>query len=86
MSDISLMDFAHHTFHLLIAPPAWGKTRLLGLWLTQSNKRYLYISPLRALADEVKALWPELWVVVPEEVFALDWESLREESPDIVVI
>lgn len=86
MSEISLMDFASQTFHLLIAPPAWGKTQLLGQWLSQSNSRFLYISPLRALADEVQALWPELWVVVPEEIVALDWESLGQESPDLVVI
>ncbi len=39
---------------LLIAPPAWGKTRKLVEWFALSSKKILiYISPLRALADEV---------------------------------
>ncbi len=42
-------------FTLLVAPPAWGKTRRLVEWYDGASLTLLvYISPLRALADEVE--------------------------------
>lgn len=42
-------------FIMLVAPPAWGKTRKLIHWFGDSSLLLLvYISPLRALADEVE--------------------------------
>jgi ATP-dependent DNA helicase RecQ len=38
-------------FFLLLAPPGWGKTSLL-LDLFTTQERWIFISPLRALADE----------------------------------
>lgn len=41
-----------NSFNLLLAPPGWGKTRLLlNLYGNQFNK-IIFISPLRALAEE----------------------------------
>lgn len=47
-------------FSLLIAPPAWGKTTRLIEWFEKSNLDYLlYVSPLRALANEVNERFSE---------------------------
>lgn len=47
-----------NTFYLLVAPPAWGKTRFLkDLYVVLQEKRVVYISPLRALAREVYGQW-----------------------------
>lgn len=37
---------------LLIAPTGWGKTTLLIDLISESNKQWVYLSPLRALCDE----------------------------------
>lgn len=37
---------------LLIAPTGWGKTTLLLDLIRDSNKKWVYLSPLRALCDE----------------------------------
>lgn len=37
---------------LLIAPTGWGKTTLLIDLINDSNKQWVYLSPLRALCDE----------------------------------
>jgi superfamily II DNA helicase RecQ len=50
--------FIPSCFALLIAPPAWGKTRLFHRWLSEEPRPYIYVSPLRALADEVLASLP----------------------------
>lgn len=43
------------SFTLFLAPVAWGKTRLILQFIEQFPGRYLYISPLRALAQEFYA-------------------------------
>lgn len=54
--------FIPFCFSHLIAPPAWGKTRLFHSWLTEKPGAYIYVSPLRALADEVLGSLPtEVW-------------------------
>jgi ATP-dependent DNA helicase RecQ len=40
----------HHT--LLIAPTGWGKTSLILDLLRKTDKKFVFLSPLRALADE----------------------------------
>jgi superfamily II DNA or RNA helicase len=43
----------HSTLTLIIAPPAWGKTyRLLELFRQRPEVLYVFVSPLRALANE----------------------------------
>ena len=37
---------------LFIAPPGWGKTRMLIKMIASSNRSWIFISPLRALANE----------------------------------
>lgn len=45
--------FIRNYFFLLTAPPAWGKTRLFRQWVENYQLPFIYISPLRALANEV---------------------------------
>jgi superfamily II DNA helicase RecQ len=80
------MIFIPQTFQLLIAPPAWGKTRLFQSWLAENEARFLLVAPLRALATEIQASCPRAWVALPEELRALDWEALARERPDLVVV
>ena len=40
------------SFTLLIAPPAWGKTRLIFNLYQNKRKPFIFVSPLRALAEE----------------------------------
>ena len=47
--------FVRDSFFLLTAPPAWGKTRLFRQWVEDYKLPFLYVSPLRALANEVIA-------------------------------
>ncbi|MCT4642089.1 MAG: helicase-related protein [Bacteriovoracaceae bacterium] len=46
----TFLDQGHNT--LLIAPTGWGKTTLLLDLVRKSSKRWVYLSPLRALCDE----------------------------------
>lgn len=80
------MEFLPHTFQLLLAPPAWGKTRLFASWTQAPGAEFLFISPLRALALEVQAANPSVWVALPEELVRLDWEGLAREKPRLVVV
>lgn len=80
------MNFPAATFQLLVAPPAWGKTQLFHTWVKESGVQFLYISPLRALAEEVKRQNEKVWVVLPEELLQVDWEGLQKAQPNLVVI
>jgi superfamily II DNA helicase RecQ len=80
------MPFLPHTFQLLIAPPAWGKTRLFKNWIAESETQFLLISPLRALASEIQLSCPGAWVALPEELLSLDWQGLATQKPDLVVV
>ncbi|MFP5457208.1 MAG: helicase-related protein [Bacteriovoracia bacterium] len=80
------MQFHSHTFQLLLAPPAWGKTRLFSSWVESSHTEFLYICPLRALALEVQKSNPSVWVALPEELLSLDWEALAQKKPNLVVV
>ena len=46
-----LLNF-DYSMVLLIAPPAWGKTRMLIKMFKQERRKMIYLSPLRALANE----------------------------------
>ncbi len=43
------------TFMLFIAPPAWGKTRMLRDLINKLDRKVVYVSPLKALALEFSA-------------------------------
>jgi len=51
-SEINNIIQRKNSFLLLTAPVAWGKTQLVLKLLKLSSIHYLYISPLRALAEE----------------------------------
>jgi ATP-dependent DNA helicase RecQ len=42
----------NRSFTLMLAPPGWGKTHLLLKLFKNYSKRFVFISPLRALAEE----------------------------------
>lgn len=78
-----------NTFTLYLAPPAWGKTHLFKGWVQLAERPYLYISPLRALADEVQVSLGRLAgvkIVTPENTLGWDWEALAYAAPDTVVV
>jgi ATP-dependent DNA helicase RecQ len=47
----SLLEIPN-TAVIFIAPPAWGKTRMLIEMIKNSQKTWVFVSPLRALAEE----------------------------------
>lgn len=54
MENIDLLPLVQldNSLNLLIAPPAWGKTTILLDLFKRSNRRWVFLSPLRALANE----------------------------------
>ncbi len=46
-------QFPDSTFFLFLAPPAWGKTRMIEQIFDESEVSMIFVSPLRALALEV---------------------------------
>lgn len=59
---------------LFIAPPGWGKTRMLIQMIANSKRSWVFVSPLRALANEfylatVEAI-PQTFVVHSNKEFA----------------
>ncbi len=83
----SKMDyFPRQVFQLWIAPPAWGKTKHIVELVTSGEEEFLFISPLRALAIEVKRNCSVLNTVLPEEILSYDWESLARLKPRLIVI
>ena len=50
--DLTPMLAIQDSFTLLMAPPAWGKTRLLLDHMGKGDNIWIFLSPLRALADE----------------------------------
>lgn len=51
MQDLEIL-LEHNYAILFIAPPGWGKTRMLIEMISNSNRSWIFISPLRALANE----------------------------------
>jgi len=49
------MEDKTNTFHLILAPPAWGKTHKLFSMIKKGKHHWIFLSPLRALAEEVAA-------------------------------
>ncbi len=78
--------FPQHVFQLWIAPPAWGKTKQIMELVKSGEEDFLFISPLRALAIEVKNQCPVLDTVLPEEILNYDWLSLARLKPRLIVI
>jgi ATP-dependent DNA helicase RecQ len=81
-----MLTFPYQVFQLWIAPPAWGKTRLIRELVQSSPYEFLFISPLRALAIEVKKQCSVLNTVLPEEISNYDWQALAYAKPDLIVI
>ena len=50
--DLTPMLSIPDSFTLLMAPPAWGKTRLLLRHMEKGDDIWVFLSPLRALANE----------------------------------
>ena len=50
--DLTPILAVPNSFTLLMAPPAWGKTRLLLRQMDGGDDIWIFLSPLRALADE----------------------------------
>lgn len=66
---------------ILTAPPAAGKTHLIGSLLQDLNQIPLVICPLRALADECQAKWQgQALVMTPEE-----WLVKKSKSKVIIL-
>jgi superfamily II DNA helicase RecQ len=62
---------------ILTAPPASGKTYLISSLITQFEQPLLFISPLRALANECLAKWGESCVVMTPEEWLNKGKSAR---------
>jgi len=69
--------------HLLIftAPPAAGKTHLITRLIGELEEAPLFISPLRALANECLVKWGETCVVMTPE----EWLCKQISSPVVVI-
>lgn len=52
MKDLMTLTEKKNSFTLFIAPTGWGKTTLLMDIYKNSNRKIIYFSPLRALAEE----------------------------------
>lgn len=51
MEDLNVL-LQKDSFVLFLAPPAWGKTRLLTNLFNEFERKIIFVSPLRALAEE----------------------------------
>ncbi len=69
---------------LVTAPPAWGKTRLL-LQIFPFCRRWIFLSPLRALAEEfslaIKTHGFPIWNLQREE----DWTNFTKSASGVLV-
>jgi ATP-dependent DNA helicase RecQ len=66
---------------LLTAPPASGKTFLISSLIKELNDQILFISPLRALANECLSLWgSNCEVMTPEE-----WSGEKRKSKVVIL-
>lgn len=68
-APLDLSHFLHHDSNILfLAPTGWGKTTLLLDLAKNSNKSIVYLSPLRALANEfhLRCLQKKLKVFAPK--------------------
>lgn len=68
-------------FTILIAPPAWGKTQLLKK-VFRDQGRFLFVSPLRALANEFSSNLLDEFTVLNIEKMS-DWK--KNDSQKIVI-
>ncbi|MFW5887766.1 MAG: DEAD/DEAH box helicase [Bacteriovoracia bacterium] len=64
---------------LLIAPPAWGKTRLLLEIVNKYKKLIIFISPLRALSQELEHSLHEAQISVINPLSVKEMQKRQEE-------
>lgn len=69
---------------LLIAPPAWGKTQLLKKLFEEKQNYFVFISPLRALANEFYENIKDQFQVLNIERMT-DWKNLKKDDQIIIV-
>ena len=62
---------------ILTAPPASGKTHLISSLIEEFEHPFLFISPLRALANECLAKWGESCLVMTPEEWLTKGQSSR---------
>jgi len=74
-----------HSHILLIAPPAWGKTYRLIEMMKHSPDLWIFVSPLRALADEfyLKVIKYYNTVLIRS---GSDWGSIQEQLPFVKMV
>lgn len=79
-----------HSFILLLAPPASGKTSFLISLLEDSRKyQWVFVSPLRALADEFKQrvqLYPHIIVETAEKLLSNQYHEYFDRDDVIFVL
>lgn len=68
---------------LLVAPPAWGKTQILKKLFSEKDHYFIFVSPLRALANEFYQNIQQDFSVLNIEKCA-DWKKLNEQQIIIV--
>lgn len=76
-------DYAIKSSILLLAPPAWGKSRLIEEIFLQNNVKIIFYSPLRALAIEVYNRFLKVFYNNNQNIFILNERSdssLKDES------
>lgn len=69
---------------LLIAPPAWGKTQLLKKLFANKEDSFIFVSPLRALANEFYENIKNQFKVLNIERM-VDWNKFNQEHQIIIV-
>lgn len=82
--------FTKNSFFFLTAPPAWGKTRLFREWVEQYKLPFLYVSPLRALANEVMSSLADhpglMKLAIKNDVETwIKWSNITNQSHILVV-
>lgn len=65
---------------LLVAPPGWGKTYKLLDWAQNSTKSFIYLSPLRALSEEIYKSASDLMSDVHFTKTRSEFEKMMKEN------
>lgn len=92
MDHIHLLLNFSQVFICFVAPPGWGKTRLLLEIFQKRRKRYIYLSPLKALAYEFhqsllqqKELKERTTLLTSPQEFQDIWKNFLQQPEGILV-